>query len=84
MLDFEMAVPIVYPQGTVLFAAPSSGAGQAGVFNPFLDAIDGSYCNFTSHGITGDTPASRSLHTPTGAPCCPRPERDVFLRCLTV
>ncbi|KAL3963207.1 hypothetical protein ACCO45_000211 [Purpureocillium lilacinum] len=56
MLDFEMAVPIVYPQGTVLFAAPSSGAGQAGVFNPFLDAIDGSYCNFTSHGITGDTP----------------------------
>ncbi|UNI21181.1 Tripeptidyl-peptidase I [Purpureocillium takamizusanense] len=57
MLDFQVAVPIVYPQGTVLYVTPDSGADKAGVFNPFLDAIDGSYCNFTSHGYTGDTPS---------------------------
>ncbi|KAJ6437187.1 protease S8 tripeptidyl peptidase I [Purpureocillium lavendulum] len=56
MLDFEMAVPIVHPQGTVLFASPDSGSNKAGIFNPFLDAIDGSYCNFSSHGYTSDTP----------------------------
>lgn len=29
---------------------------QDGGFNVFLDALDGSYCNSTAYGITGDTP----------------------------
>ncbi|GJN77804.1 hypothetical protein PLIIFM63780_001297 [Purpureocillium lilacinum] len=56
MLDFEMAVPLIYPQSTVLYMSPDSGPGMAGIWNPFLDALDGSYCNFSSHGYTGDTP----------------------------
>ncbi|KAJ6446394.1 peptidase S8/S53, subtilisin/kexin/sedolisin [Purpureocillium lavendulum] len=58
MLDFEMAVPLIYPQQTVLYSVPSPpGNTQYGIWNPFLDAMDGSYCNFTSHGYTGDTPS---------------------------
>ena len=27
-----------------------------GFLNTFLDSIDGSYCNYSAYGITGDTP----------------------------
>ena len=27
-----------------------------GLFNTFLDAIDGSYCNYSAYGIDGDSP----------------------------
>ena len=30
--------------------------GTTGFFNTFLDAVDGSYCNYTAYGITGDSP----------------------------
>jgi len=55
MLDFEIAVPIIYPQGTVLYSVPYPDP-KPGIFNLFLDALDGSYCDRTSHGYTGDTP----------------------------
>ncbi|OAQ76716.1 peptidase S8/S53, subtilisin/kexin/sedolisin [Purpureocillium lilacinum] len=55
MLDFEMVVPIIYPQGTVLYSVPYPDP-KPGIFNLFLDALDGSYCDRTSHGYTGDTP----------------------------
>ncbi|UNI14693.1 Tripeptidyl-peptidase I [Purpureocillium takamizusanense] len=56
MLDFEMAVPLIYPQSTVMYMVPGSGGNRTGIWNPFLDAMDSSYCNRTSHGYTGDTP----------------------------
>ncbi|KAJ3498817.1 hypothetical protein NLG97_g838 [Lecanicillium saksenae] len=53
-LDFDVAWPVIYPQGTVLFQANSNfdGNSHLGFINQFLDAIDGSYC--TSGG--GDDP----------------------------
>lgn len=29
---------------------------HAGIFNTFLDAIDGSYCTYDAYGIQGDSP----------------------------
>ncbi|KAJ6447263.1 tripeptidyl-peptidase I [Purpureocillium lavendulum] len=56
-LDFQMAVPLIYPQSTVLYTVDfSADRTYADTFNPFLDALDGSYCNRTAHGYTGDTP----------------------------
>lgn len=40
-LDFEMALPIIYPQKSVLFQVNS----QVDIFLAFLDAIDGSFCS---------------------------------------
>lgn len=53
-LDFDMAIPIIYPQGTVLYQTHTSLGtnGFQGLFNEFLDAVDGSYC--TKDG--GDDP----------------------------
>ena len=58
-LDFELAYPIIYPQELVLFQSDDSYYTSeftyaSGFFNTFLDAIDGSYCNFSSHGETGN------------------------------
>jgi len=56
MLDFEMAVPLIYPQNTAMYMVPDPGYDKPGAWNPFLDAMDSTYCNRTSHGYTGDTP----------------------------
>lgn len=58
-LDFDMAIPIVYPQGTELYQTGSKfnpNNGTVGFFNQFLDAVDGAYCFTHSHGEKGDDP----------------------------
>ena len=60
-LDFELAYPIVYPTEIILYQVddinyssgeiPSQGFG-----NTFLDALDGSYCNYSAFNETGDDP----------------------------
>jgi tripeptidyl-peptidase-1 len=60
-LDFQLAYPIVYPQEIVLYQVDDlnyvSGPNAVGGFgNTFLDALDGSYCNYTAFGETGDDP----------------------------
>lgn len=58
-LDFDMAYPIIYPQGTELFQSKDNFNpynGTVGFFNQFLDAIDGAYCVTKSHNETGDDP----------------------------
>jgi tripeptidyl-peptidase-1 len=58
-LDFEMAYPIIYPQGTTLYQTDDSQwdfTNKPGLFNNFLDALDGSYCTYSSNGETGDDP----------------------------
>ncbi|KAH6676397.1 putative alkaline serine protease AorO [Halenospora varia] len=48
-LDFQIAYPIIYPQGTVLYQTddPVYEANYVfnGFLNTFLDALDGSYCS---------------------------------------
>jgi tripeptidyl-peptidase-1 len=62
-IDFSIAIPLVWPQKTVLYQtddrpqANLEGTGNiTGFLNTFLDALDGSYCNYTAYGITGDSP----------------------------
>ena len=60
-LDFELAYPIVYPTEIVLYqvddALYSSGEiPSQGFGNTFLDALDGSYCNYTAFNETGNDP----------------------------
>ena len=60
-LDFELAIPIIYPQTTTLYqtddALYSSGnISTGGIFNTFLDALDGSYCTYSAYGETGNDP----------------------------
>jgi tripeptidyl-peptidase I len=59
LLDFSLAIPLVYPQQVQLFQTDDdpteSSYTYGGFFNNFLDAIDGSYCNFTAYGETGNS-----------------------------
>lgn len=59
-LDFQISYPIIWPQNSVLFQTddPVYEANYTllGFFNNLLDAIDGSYCSYTSDGITGNSP----------------------------
>jgi len=60
-LDFELAIPIIYPQTTTLYQTddPYYAEGDSnatGIFNTFLDAIDGSYCTYSAYGETGNDP----------------------------
>lgn len=51
-LDFQISYPIIWPQNSVLFQTddPVYEANYTfeGFLNNFLDAIDGSYCSFSS------------------------------------
>ncbi|KAK5685829.1 hypothetical protein LTS10_001942 [Elasticomyces elasticus] len=59
-LDFMLAIPIIYPQTTTLYQtddlyyAEGGNGTTGGIFNTFLDAIDGSYCTYSAYGETGD------------------------------
>lgn len=48
-LDFQVAYPLIYPQGTVLFQTDDpvyeNNYTFTGFLNNFLDALDGSYCS---------------------------------------
>jgi len=60
LLDLELAYPIVYPQTITVFNVDDlhyqllSNDTYTWGFNTLLDAIDGSYCNYTAYGETGD------------------------------
>ncbi|KAF2725604.1 subtilisin-like protein [Polychaeton citri CBS 116435] len=58
VLDFELAIPIVYPQTTTLYQdlTEADAGAEGGIFNTFLDAIDGSYCTYSAFGETGNEP----------------------------
>lgn len=57
-LDFDMAYPIIYPQQIDLFQTKDNfdGFSRLGIFNFWLDSIDGSYCTSSAYGETGDDP----------------------------
>ena len=53
-LDFQIAYPIIWPQNSILFQTDDmvyeNNYAFVGFLNNFLDAIDGSYCNYTAFG----------------------------------
>ncbi|CAK7273935.1 hypothetical protein SEPCBS119000_005913 [Sporothrix epigloea] len=78
-LDFEAAMPFIYPQNTVLFQVDddrievnetSDDTPYWGFFNTFFDAIDGSYCSFSAFNETGNcvTPDCLDPSYPDDAP----------------
>lgn len=58
-LDFQISYPIIYPQNSILFQTDDdvyeANYTFLGFLNNFLDAIDGSYCNYTAFGETGNS-----------------------------
>ncbi|KAL9108243.1 MAG: hypothetical protein Q9227_006981 [Pyrenula ochraceoflavens] len=61
-LDLQLAYPIIYPQTITLyqtddlFYSNSPNSTATGIFNTFLDAIDGSYCTYSAYNETGNDP----------------------------
>jgi tripeptidyl-peptidase-1 len=62
-LDFEVAIPLVHPQRTVLWQTDDewyqldqqkATTRYTGFFNTFFDALDGSYCRLAAFGESGD------------------------------
>ncbi|KAK4663786.1 uncharacterized protein QC763_502840 [Podospora pseudopauciseta] len=62
-LDFQVAIPLVWPQKTVLFQTDDEWYQQdqtradtryPGFFNTFFDAIDGSFCTMAAFNQTGN------------------------------
>lgn len=73
-LDFDSAWPLIWPQGTVLFQTDDEFYEHDyefnGFWNTFLDAIDGSYCNYAAFGEKGDcnTPECQDPQYPDDNP----------------
>lgn len=63
-VDLDLSTSLIYPQTVTVYQVddlPESTyveeiGNLTGVLNTFLDAVDGSYCNYTAYGITGDSP----------------------------
>lgn len=60
MLDLVVALPIVYPQNITIYDVDDLNYQNwpndtyTWGFNSLLDALDGSYCNYSAYGETGD------------------------------
>ena len=60
-VDLDIGISLVYPQSVIVYQvddgiyAPQEVALE-NTFNTFLDALDGSYCNYSAFGVTGDSP----------------------------
>ncbi|KAK5129907.1 hypothetical protein LTR08_002708 [Meristemomyces frigidus] len=69
-IDIELAYSLIYPQQVTVYEVddlPNSSeeTGITGFLNTFLDSIDGSYCNYTAYGITGDSPGIDATYPDT-------------------
>lgn len=60
-LDLDIGISLTYPQSVVVYQVDDAiyalkEVALVNTFNTFLDALDGSYCNYSAYGITGDSP----------------------------
>lgn len=63
-----MAYPIIWPQSTTLYQTDANQGQKAGFLNPFLDALDGSYCTYSAFGETGNDPVNDPVYPdPSGS-----------------
>ncbi|KAI0896255.1 Pro-kumamolisin, activation domain-containing protein [Annulohypoxylon nitens] len=61
LLDLTLAIPLLYPQKTSIYQVDDNyyangSFDHKGLFNNFLDALDGSYCTYSAYGETGNNP----------------------------
>ncbi|KAL1979563.1 hypothetical protein VTN96DRAFT_5563 [Rasamsonia emersonii] len=61
-IDIDMAYSLIYPQNVTLYQTDDQiyepqEVATTNLFNTFLDALDGSYCNYSAYGETGDDPS---------------------------
>ncbi|KAI0484995.1 Pro-kumamolisin, activation domain-containing protein [Xylariaceae sp. FL0804] len=61
-IDLDIAIPLLYPQTVTLYQVDdpiyaAEDLATTNLFNTFLDALDGSYCNYTAYGETGNDPS---------------------------
>ncbi|KAK3075295.1 hypothetical protein LTR53_001496 [Teratosphaeriaceae sp. CCFEE 6253] len=59
-IDIDIVTSLIYPQSVTLYQVDDAYYAPREValdntFNTFLDALDGSYCNYSAYGITGDS-----------------------------
>ncbi|KAJ6789960.1 hypothetical protein PWT90_05805 [Aphanocladium album] len=70
LLDFDMAYPIIYPQGTTLFQVKPDQ--YYNIFGDFLSAIDGDYCNqdpyWNKHKMCGKFEPTNVISVSYGGP----------------
>ena len=58
VVDLDLAYSLIYPQKITVYQVDDDLQQTKhyktahGLFNTFLDAIDGSYCNYTAYGKT--------------------------------
>ncbi|KAK4897639.1 hypothetical protein LTR27_004785 [Elasticomyces elasticus] len=60
-LDLDIGIALVHPQSVVVYQVDDAIYAPQEVvldntFNTFLDSLDGSYCDYSAYGITGDSP----------------------------
>ncbi|KAI1847111.1 hypothetical protein JX266_006986 [Neoarthrinium moseri] len=70
-LDFQVAYPLIYPQSITLYQAEDkiyTISGGGGLFNNFLNAIDGSYCSYSAFGEAGNDPKFDNVYPDTKYP----------------
>ena len=64
-VDLDLAYSLVYPQEVTVYQVDDDPSallrykGASPLFNTFLDAIDGSYCNYSAYGESRYPPTSR-------------------------
>ncbi|RDW60726.1 hypothetical protein BP6252_12109 [Coleophoma cylindrospora] len=66
-VDIEIATSLIYPQTVTLYQVDdyiyaAEELATTNIFNTFLDALDGSYCNYTAYGETGDDPSIDAVY----------------------
>ncbi|KAK3678058.1 hypothetical protein LTR78_002153 [Recurvomyces mirabilis] len=65
-VGLSLGYALIYPQQIIVYQTDDiptttgerNNGGYAGFLNDFIDAIDGSYCNYTAYGITGNSPGT--------------------------
>ncbi|CAK3814483.1 Tripeptidyl-peptidase sed1 [Lecanosticta acicola] len=63
IIDIATIASLVYPQTVTLYQTEDQPQAElelqgklSGFLNTFLDALDGSYCNYSAYGISGNSP----------------------------
>ncbi|TQV94424.1 alkaline serine protease AorO [Cordyceps javanica] len=83
LLDFDMAYPIIYPQGTTLFQVKEDQYDN--IFGDFLSAIDSDYCSqdpyWNNHKMCGTFEPTNVVSISYGGPEDPTDPKAAHRQC---